>query len=260
MYSKIVLSIGGSDSGGGAGIQADLRTFMSIKVHGCTAITCITAQNSIGVTGVEAVESDILINQIDALFSDFEIQCLKTGMLLNERIIINTATKLKEYSIPKIIDPVMVSRTGVKLMEDSAINAYRKLLFPQAEIVTPNIYEANLLSNFQIKNEEDIEISAQEILKLGPKAVLIKGGGLKSLKGKDFYIDREGKRDWLINKFINTSNTHGSGCTLSAAICSYIALGFNLIESIKKAKSFIEKSLRKSYKIGSGPGPLGHHQ
>jgi len=112
----------------------------------------------------------------------------------------------------------------------------------------------------QIKNEEDIEFSAQEILKLGPKAVLIKGGGLKSLKGKDFYFDREGKRDWLINKFINTSNTHGSGCTLSAAICSYIALGFNLIESIKKAKSFIEKSLEKSYKIGSGPGPLGHHQ
>ncbi len=260
MYSKIVLSIGGSDSSGGAGIQADLRTFMSMKVHGCIVITCITAQNSIGVTGVEAVESNILINQIDSLFSDFEIQCLKTGMLLNERIIINTGTKLKEFAIPKIIDPVMVSRTGSKLLEDSAINAYKKLLFPQAEIVTPNIYEANLLSNVQIKNEEDIEISAQEILKLGPKAVLIKGGGLNSLKGKDFYIDREGKRDWLINKFINTSNTHGSGCTLSAAICSYIALGFNLIESIKKAKSFIEKSLEKSYKIGAGPGPLGHHQ
>ena len=260
MYSKIVLSIGGSDSGGGAGIQADLRTFMSIKVHGCTAITCITAQNSMEVTCVEPVESNILINQIDALFSDFKIQSLKTGMLLNERIIIDTGKKLNEFFIPKIIDPVMVSRTGAKLIEDSAINAYKKLLFPQAEIVTPNIYEANLLSNVQIKNEEDIEISAQEILKLGPKAVLIKGGGLNSLKGKDFYIDREGKRDWLINKFINTSNTHGSGCTLSAAICSYIALGFNLIESIKKAKSFIEKSLRKSYKIGSGPGPLGHYQ
>ena len=260
MYSKIVLSIGGSDSGGGAGIQADLRTFMSIKVHGCTAITCITAQNSLGVNGVEAVESNILINQIDSLFSDFEIQCLKTGMLLNERIIINTSKKLNEFSIPKIIDPVMVSRIGAKLIEDSAINAYKRLLLPQAEIVTPNVFEANLLSNVQIKNEEDIENSAQEILKLGPKAVLIKGGGLNSLKGKDFYIDREGKRDWLINKFINTSNTHGSGCTLSAAICSYIALGFNLIESIKKAKSFIEKSLEKSYKIGSGPGPLGHHQ
>ena len=260
MYSKIVLSIGGSDSGGGAGIQADLRTFMSIKVHGCTAISCITAQNSMGVTGVEAVESHMLINQIDALFSDFEIQSLKTGMLLNERIIINTGTKLQEYSIPKIIDPVMVSRTGAKLIEDSAINAYKNFLFPEAEIVTPNIYEANLLSDVQIKNEEDIETSAHEILKLGPKAVLIKGGGLNSLKGKDFYLDKDGNRDWLINKVINTSNTHGSGCTLSAAICSYVALGFNLIESIKKAKYFIEKSLEKSYKIGSGPGPLGHYQ
>ena len=260
MYSKIVLSIGGSDSSGGAGIQADLRTFMSIKVHGCTVITCITAQNSMGVTGVEAVESNILINQIDALFSDFDIQSLKTGMLLNERIIINTGTKLQEYSIPKIIDPVMVSRTGAKLIEDSAINAYKKFLFPVAEIVTPNIYEANLLSDVQIKNEEDIETSAQEILKMGPKAVLIKGGGLNSLKGKDFYIDKDGNRDWLINKVINTSNTHGSGCTLSAAICSYVALGFNLIDSIKKAKYFIEKSLEKSYKIGSGPGPLGHYQ
>ncbi len=260
MYYKIALSVGGSDSGGGAGIQADLRTFMGIKVHGCTAITCITAQNSIEVTNVEAVKSELLINQLDTLFSDFDIKCLKTGMLLNERIITNTATKLREYTIPKIIDPVMVSRTGARLIEDSAINAYKKLLFTQAEIVTPNIYEANLLSNIQIRNEEDIEISAQEIIKLGPKAVLIKGGGLNHLKGKDYYLDKQGKGDWLINKYVKTSNTHGSGCTLSAAICGYTALGFPLKESIKKAKYFIEKSLEKSYKIGSGPGPLGHHQ
>ena len=259
MYSKIVLTIGGSDSGGGAGIQADLKTFMSIKVHGCTAITCITAQNSIEVKSVEAVQSHTLINQIEALFSDFDIQCLKTGMLLNERIIINTAAKLEEYVIPKIIDPVMVSRAGAKLIEDSAIKAYKTLLFPQAEIVTPNIYEASLLSDVQIKNEEDIEISAQNILELGPKAVLIKGGGLNSLKGKDFYIDKTGEKYWLINNFVETSNTHGSGCTLSAAICSYVALGFNMKESIIKAKSFIEKSLEKSYKIGSGPGPLGYN-
>ena len=260
MYSKVALSIGGSDSGGGAGIQADLRTFMSLKVHGCTAITCITAQNSLEVTCVEAVQVNTLINQIDSLFSDFEIQSLKTGMLLNEDIIINTSRKLKEYSIPKIIDPVMVSRTGSKLIEDTAINAYKKLLFPQAEIVTPNIFEANLLSNIQIKNEVDIEKSAENILRLGPKSVLIKGGGLNNLKGKDFYIDKTGKRNWFINKFVNTSNTHGSGCTLSAAICSYLALGFNLIESINNAKLFIERSLQKSYKIGSGPGPLGHYQ
>ena len=260
MYSKVALSIGGSDSGGGAGIQADLRTFMSLKVHGCTAITCITAQNSVEVTCVEAVNTNTLINQIDVLFSDLEIKSLKTGMLLNESIIINTATKLKEFSIPKIIDPVMVSRTGSKLIEDNAINAYKKLMFPQAEIVTPNMFEANLLSNIQITNEGDIEKSAQNILKLGPNAVLIKGGGLKNFKGKDFYLDQTGKRNWFINKFVNTSNTHGSGCTLSAAICSYLALGFNLIESINNAKFFIERSLEKSYKIGSGPGPLGHYQ
>ena len=260
MYSKVVISIGGSDSGGGAGIQADMRTFMSLKVHGCSVITCITAQNSVEVTSVEAVKSQTLINQIESLFLDFKIQALKTGMLLNEDIITNTAKKLKEYSIPKIIDPVMVSRTGSKLIEDTAINAYKKLLFPQAEIVTPNIFEANLLSNFQIKNEEDIENSAQNILQLGPKAVLIKGGGLNYLKGKDFYIDKTGIRKWFINDFVNTSNTHGSGCTLSAAICGNIALGFNLQESIKRSKSFIQRSLERSYKIGYGPGPLGHYQ
>ena len=260
MFPKVVLSIGGSDSGGGAGIQADLRTFMSLKVHGCTAITCITAQNSHEVNYVEAVKSHTLIKQIDTLFSDFKIKSLKTGMLLNEENIIKTSETLKEFSIPKVIDPVMVSRSGSKLIEESAINAYKKLLFPQAEIVTPNIFEANILSGIQIKDEGDIEKSAQKILKLGPKAVLIKGGGLSHLKGKDFYIDQTSKRNWFINKFVNTSNTHGSGCTLSAAICSYLALGFNLKQSIQKAKDFIENCLEKSYKIGFGPGPLGHYQ
>ena len=260
MYSKIALTIGGSDSGGGAGIQADLRTFMALNVHGCSVITCITAQNSFEVNCVEAVERNTLISQIDTLFSDFNINALKTGMLLNESIINATALKLKSYSIPKVIDPVMVTRTGSKLLEDSAISAYKKLLIPIANIVTPNIFEANLLSNMVIKNEEDIELSAKYIIELGAKAVLIKGGGLQNMQGKDFYFDGTGKRKWFINKYVNTRNTHGSGCTLSSAICGYQALGFDLIESIKKAKLFIERSLEKSYKIGSGPGPLGHYQ
>ena len=260
MYSNIALSIGGSDSGGGAGIQADLRTFMALKVHGCSVITCITAQNSVEVKCVEAVNNDTLTSQIDTLFSDFDIKSLKTGMLLNDRIINATALKLKSYSIPKVIDPVMVSRTGSKLLEDSAINAYKKLLLPIADLVTPNIFEANLLSNLDIKNEEDIENSAKSIIKLGAKAVLIKGGGLKDMKGRDFYLDDNGVKKWFTNKFINTQNTHGSGCTLSAAICGYQALGFDLIESIQKSKLFIESSLKNSYQIGSGPGPLGHHQ
>ena len=260
MYSKIPLSIGGSDSGGGAGIQADLRTFMALNVHGCSVISCITAQNSLVVNCVEAVEKDTLISQIDTLFSDFNINALKTGMLLNESIIEYTASKLKSYSIPKIIDPVMVTRTGSKLLEDSAISAYKKLLLPIADLVTPNIFEANLLSNLDIKNKEDIERSAHYIIELGAKAVLIKGGGLKDMQGKDFYFDISGKRKWFTNKFVNTKNTHGSGCTLSAGICGYQALGFDLIESIKRTKVFIERSLEKSYKIGSGPGPLGHYQ
>jgi len=259
MYSKIALSIGGSDSGGGAGIQADLRTFMALKVHGCSVITCITAQNSIEVTCVQPVEKNTLLNQLDTLFADFGIDALKTGMLLNERIINDTASKLNTYKIAKIIDPVMVTRTGSKLLEDSAINAYKKLLLPIADLVTPNIHEANLLSGLEIRSKEDIENSARNIIDLGAKAVLIKGGGLKDMKGKDFFLDLNGRKEWLFNNFINTKNTHGSGCTLSAAICGYNALGFDLFDSIQKAKLFVEKSLENSYKIGSGPGPLGHH-
>ncbi len=259
MYSKIALTIGGSDSGGGAGIQADLRTFMALKVHGCSVITCITAQNSIEVTCVQEVEKNTLLSQFNALFSDFGIDALKTGMLLNERIIKNTASELNKYQITKIIDPVMVTRTGSKLLEDNSINAYKKLLLPIADLVTPNIYEANLLSDLEIRSEEDIENSARNIISLGAKAVLIKGGGLKDMKGKDFFLDLNGRKEWLYNNYINTKNTHGSGCTLSAAICAYKALGFELLDCIKKAKLFVEKSLENSYKIGSGPGPLGHY-
>ena len=258
MYSKITLSIGGSDSGGGAGIQADLKTFMSLKVHGCSVITCVTAQNSLNVIDVQPIAIKTLNTQLEALFADFKINALKTGMLLNEEIISNTALKLSECSIPKVIDPVMFSRTGAKLLEENAINAYKKLLLPQADITTPNILEANLLSNSEIKDINDIEKAGENILKYGCKSVLIKGGGINNLKGKDFYIDYKGNKYWLENKYIDTNNTHGSGCTLSAAICSYLALGIDLLEAIKNAKYYIEKSLKNSYQVGSGPGPLGH--
>ena len=125
--------------------------------------------------------------------------------------------------------------------------------------MTPNVYEANLLSGLEIRSKEDIEKSARNIIRMGAKAVLIKGGGLKNMKGKDFFLDSNGRREWLLNNFIKTKNSHGSGCTLSAAICGYTALGFDLIDSIQKAKLFVEKSLENSYKIGAGPGPLGHH-
>tara|TARA_Y100000589_G_scaffold179881_1_gene170293 strand:- start:1846 stop:2631 length:786 start_codon:yes stop_codon:yes gene_type:complete len=259
MNKKIALSIGGSDSGGGAGIQADLRTFFSLKVHGCTAITCTTAQNSQKVSSVQAIQENHLNDQIDSVLTDFDIKALKTGMLLNENIIKTVALRIQDVLIPKIIDPVMVSKTGSKLLEESAINAYKKLLIPQAELITPNIFEAKLLSNFEIRKKEDIEQAGSIILGLGTYSVLIKGGGLDIFKGQDFYIDQDDNRYWLSHKYIKTKNTHGSGCSLSAAICGFRALGFDLLESIKKAKVFLEKSLQNSYKIGSGPGPLGHY-
>lgn len=258
MYSNVVLSIAGSDSGGGAGIQADLRTFMALKVHGCSAITCVTAQNSLGVSKVEAIQPEIVNSQIDAVFSDFEIKALKTGMLLNKDIIINISKTLGSFSLPKIIDPVMVSRAGATLIEKEAIDAYKNCLFPQANLITPNIFEATLLANFKINSAKDIENAGLKLLEFGPKAVLIKGGGIDSLKGKDFFIDTKGRSKWLNSDFINTKNTHGSGCTLSAAICSYQALGLDILESINKAKLYVRKSLENSYKIGAGPGPLGH--
>ncbi len=258
MYTNVVLSIAGSDSGGGAGIQADLRTFMALNLHGCSAITCITAQNSLGVHDVEAINADIIKSQIDAVFSDFKIKSLKTGMLLNENIILNTAEKLSAYSIPKIIDPVMVSRTGATLIEEKAITAYKSCLFPQADLITPNIFEASLLSKINIINKDDIENAGLQLLKLGSTAVLIKGGGIDKFRGKDFYIDKNGYSKWLHSDFINTKNTHGSGCTLSAAICCYRGLGLSIFNSIEKAKLFVNKAIAKSYKIGAGPGPLGH--
>ena len=260
MYENVVLAIGGSDSGGGAGIQADLRTFMSLKVHGCSAITCVTAQNSLGVNSLEPIKEEIIKSQIEAVVSDFQVKALKTGMLLNESIINAISIQLNNYSIPKIIDPVMVSRAGATLIDKSAINAYKKFLFPQADLITPNIYEANLLLGLNIKNEQDIEAAGFNLLELGPKSVLIKGGGINNLKGKDYFINSKGESYWFHSDFIDTKNTHGSGCTLSAAICSYIGKGLNLIESINEAKLFVKESLINSYKIGKGPGPLGHYQ
>jgi len=260
MYSKIVVSIGGSDSGGGAGIQADLRTFMALKVHGCSVITCVTAQNSRGVDDLIGIRENLICGQIESVFKDFNISAIKTGMLLNKPIIEATAEILRKYDAPKIIDPVMVARSGSRLLEDDAVQVYLDLLFPQADIVTPNIFEAELLTDLEIKSPKDVEHAGEIILNKGVKSALIKGGGLKSLRGKDFFISNDGGKEWMEHEHIKTSNTHGSGCTLSAAISGYSALGFGLVDAIRKAKTFTEGSLRNSYKIGSGPGPLGHHE
>ena len=258
MVPAIALSIGGSDSGGGAGIQADLKTFLALQVHGCSAITCVTAQNTCGVNRVDALPPEALSAQIEAVLSDLPVAALKTGMLLNRRLIEATAEALEPLAIPRLIDPVMVSRAGSVLLEAEAIEAYRHRLLPLAELITPNIHEARLLSGVAIEAAADVERAAARLLELGPQAVLIKGGGLPQLRGRDYLLQRQGAGLWLEHAVVDTPHSHGSGCTLGAAITAQRARGLSLVESVRTAKTFVEQGLRQGLAIGAGQGPLCH--
>ncbi len=258
MVPAIALTIGGSDSGGGAGIQADLKTFLALQVHGCSALTCVTAQNTCGVSRVDALPPEALSAQVEAVLSDLPVAALKTGMLLNSALISATAAALEGLSIPKLIDPVMVSRAGSVLLEPEAIEAYRQLLLHQAELITPNIHEARLLSGLAIENPADVERVAAQLLELGPQAVLIKGGGLAPLRGRDYLLQRDGLAEWLEHAPVDTPHSHGSGCTLGAAITALRARGLPLLDAVQQAKTYVEQGLRKSLAIGAGQGPLCH--
>ncbi|MBU6250769.1 MAG: bifunctional hydroxymethylpyrimidine kinase/phosphomethylpyrimidine kinase [Cyanobacteria bacterium REEB417] len=257
MTPAIALTIGGSDSGGGAGIQADLKTFMALQVHGCSAITCITAQNTTGVSRVDALPAAALSAQIEAVISDLPVAALKTGMLLNAELIEATAQALAPLAIPRLIDPVMVSRAGAVLLEPGAIDAYRQLL-PLAELLTPNIHEARLLSGITIGAAADVERAAERLLDLGPAAVLIKGAGLPQLRGRDYLLGRGAPGQWLQHAPIDTPHTHGSGCTLGAAITAQRARGLPLNGAVTAAKRYVEAGLRGALAIGRGQGPLCH--
>lgn len=258
MVPAIALTIGGSDSGGGAGIQADLKTFLALQVHGCSALTCVTAQNTCGVSRVDALPPEALSAQVEAVLSDLPVAALKTGMLLNLPLIEATACALELLQIPKLIDPVMASRAGSVLLEPEAIEAYRQLLLHQAELITPNIHEARLLSGLAIENPADVERVAAQLLELGPQAVLIKGGGLAPLRGRDYLLHRDGLAEWLEHAPVDTPHSHGSGCTLGAAITALRARGLPLLDAVQQAKTYVEQGLRKSLAIGAGQGPLCH--
>ena len=261
MTTAIALTIGGSDSGGGAGIQADLKTFTALQVHGCSAISCVTAQNTTGVSRVDALPPPALSAQIAAVLSDLPVNALKTGMLLNAGLIEATAEALTPLTIPRLIDPVMVSRAGAVLLEPSAINAYR-LLLPLAELLTPNLQEAQLLSGVAINDVSDAEPAvlqaAERLLALGPAAVLIKGGGRPELRGRDYLLQRDRPGQWLCHAAIATPHTHGSGCTLGAAVTAQRARGLPLPEALTAAKRYVEGALRGALAIGQGQGPLCH--
>ena len=254
----IALTIGGSDSGGGAGIQADLKTFTAQKVHGCSAISCVTAQNTLGVSRVDALPPEGLTAQIEAVVNDLAVDALKTGMLLNQALIEATANAIAPLAIPKLIDPVMVSRAGAVLLEEGAIEAYRRCLLPQAELLTPNLHEARLLSGCPIEGGADVERAAERLLAMGSAAVLVKGGGLAELKGRDYLLTQGGTGQWLTHAPIATPHTHGSGCTLGAAITAGRARGLELEAAVVAAKRYVEGCLREALAIGAGQGPLCH--
>ena len=254
----IALTIGGSDSGGGAGIQADLKTFTSLQVHGCSALSCITAQNTCGVNRVDALPAEALSAQIEAVLTDFAVDALKTGMLLNRPLIEATAAALAPLSLPRLIDPVMVSRTKAVLLEAEAIDAYRQLLLPLADLLTPNLREAQLLSGSEIATAADVQRAAEQLLEQGPAAVLIKGGGLPELRGRDYLLSASAKGRWLVHAPVETAHTHGTGCTLGAAITAHRARGLELTEAVQAAKAYVEGGLRQALAIGAGQGPLCH--
>jgi hydroxymethylpyrimidine/phosphomethylpyrimidine kinase len=259
MQPPIALTIAGSDSGGGAGIQADLRTFAFHRVHGTSAITCITAQNTVGVTQVVALEPTMVAAQIEAVLEDMRVQAVKTGMLLNRAIMERVAQQVAQWEMTQlVVDPVMVSRTGVQLIDDRAIATLRDKLLPQALLVTPNRYEAQLLSGMTITTLEDMERAAREIQQLGAKNVLVKGGGMTgTLKGVDVWFDGQ-TWETLVTESIATSNTHGTGCTLAAAITANLALGKDLKTAVRQAKDYVTTALKYALDIGKGTGPVGH--
>lgn len=256
----IALTIGGSDSGGGAGIQADLKTFCALQVHGCSAITCVTAQNTRGVERVDALPPEALRAQVEAVTRDLPVAALKTGMLLNSGLIEATAAAIAPLTAARVIDPVMVSRAGAVLLEPEAIEALKAQLLPLADLLTPNVQEARLLVGRPLESADDLELAAERIAAMGPKAVLIKGGGLPGLRGSDV-LWSDGRSQWFRLEPIDTPHSHGSGCTLSAAITAELARGAALEAAIQTAKAFVAGGLRHALAIGGGQGPLCHwHQ
>lgn len=267
-FIPVALTIAGSDSGGGAGIQADLRTFSFHQVHGTSALTCITAQNTLGVNRVDLLPAEAVLAQIQAVIDDIGVHALKTGMLPNRSIIATVAAYLKALqqfspSLAMVIDPVMVSRAGAKLIDEDAIATLKADLIPLATVLTPNRYEAEILSGQTIQSLEDMKQVAKTIASLGPRIVVVKGGGMTGeMRGVDVVCTSDPggtpTLDILRTARVETQDTHGTGCTLSAAIAANLAQGKTPQEAIHQAKNYVTQALQHSLRIGEGQGPVGH--
>lgn len=254
---KKILTIAGSDCSGGAGIQADMKTITAHKMYAMSVITALTAQNTTGVYGVVDVAADFVGKQLDAIFTDIVPDAVKIGMVSNEGIIKVIVEKLVQYDAKHIVvDPVMVATSGGKLLNLGAERALVEKLLPLAEVITPNIPEAECLCGFQVQSKEDMLKAAEVISNNLPGAVLIKGGHFT--EGADDLLYNKGKALWIVGERIPTDNTHGTGCTLSSAIACNLAVDFTLAESIEKAKFYVRGALEDGLNLGKGNGPLNH--
>jgi len=254
---KKVLTIAGSDCSGGAGIQADIKTITVHKMYAMSAITALTAQNTTGVYGIFESTPEFVGEQLDCIFQDIRPDAVKIGMVSNVDIIEVIAQKLLQYKAENIVvDPVMVSTSGGKLLSDNAIDALKTHLFSIAAVITPNIPEAEVLTGFSIKSKEDMQKAAEKISKVTCGSVLVKGGHLEYCA--DDLLYNKANAYWFEAPKIENPNTHGTGCTLSSAIACNLALGLNIVESIKNAKEYITGALKANLKLGKGRGPLNH--
>jgi hydroxymethylpyrimidine/phosphomethylpyrimidine kinase len=251
----VALTIAGSDSGGGAGIQADLKTFAALGVHGASAITAVTAQNTRGVSGYVELPPDIVRAQIDDVVSDLAPAAAKTGMLSSVEIIEVVAAAVERHRIANlVVDPVMVAKGGARLLRDDAVDALRTLLVPLAAVVTPNLPEAEVLLGRSIATREERERAACELVALGCRAAVVKGGHAET--DADDVVYEGGRLTWLPGERIATANTHGSGCVFSAAIAAGLARGTPAPEALAAAKAFVTGAIRSSLEIGQGHGPV----
>ena len=255
------MTIAGSDSGAGAGIQADLKTFAALGVYGTSVLTAVTAQNTLAVTAVHEVPTDVIAAQIDAVVTDIGVDAVKTGMLASAAIIGCVTASLKRYpDVPGlrrlVVDPVMVAKSGDSLLRDDAVGALRDLLLPLAAVVTPNIPEAETLTGRSIVTDDDVREAARAIVGMGAASVVVKGGH-RDGPATDLYYDGSSFREFTAAR-IETANTHGTGCTFASAVAAGLAQGLTPEDAVGRAKEYVTEAIRRSFPIGQGHGPLNH--
>jgi hydroxymethylpyrimidine/phosphomethylpyrimidine kinase len=252
------LTIAGSDSGGGAGIQADIKTFAAHGVFGTSAITAVTAQNTMGVTDWLAMPADLVTAQIEAVAGDIGADAVKIGMLANRAIVEAVAAAVADLDLPNVVlDPVMVAKGGQRLLEPDAADAMRRELLPRTRILTPNVPEAEVLSGRRIESAGDMLEAARAILRFGPRVVIVKGGHLEGPESIDLVVSADGEFE-VRRPRIETTSTHGTGCTLSSAIAANLALGIEWREAITRARDYLDGAISHAPGLGRGHGPLAH--